>query len=451
MAAVGRHFDATDVDPRPDARARLVHDRAQVDFGDDNLLFNQPESAAMPLDPGSDLGPDLSQGLDLVLEGAPAAKPAHSSHVGRYRLRECLGEGRSGRLYAAWDPMFSRALVLKLLHPGEPGLSSLQRATQDALTLRQARAVSGLNHSGIVRVFDVGSSTQGIFLTMARPAGCDLRQLLAEGWRSDAANAAKLVRRLADALAYAHGNGVLHGQIQPAHIFMRDRRRPKLLDFMLSARTSPAARLTATAPDPVRLAHCGTDLHPLHYRSPEQLRGAAPDARSDVYALGVVLYELLAGVRAFEGSSTGALVQAVLQQPVPPAHSVSPGVPPELSLIAARAMARMPAQRYSSARALADALRAWTARLERDSPPLAFAPPGVRTSTAPIARQRPARAWPWFARWRAALAATAAVRSSPHRPQDPSAAWARLRCNPAMPVLGVLALAALITALLALG
>ena len=464
-----RTYDATAVDPRPDARARLQHDRAQVDFGDDNLLFSQMDSAAVPLDRGVDIG------LDLVLDAAPSGKQSHNSHVGRYRLRERLGEGSSGRLYAAWDPMFSREVVLKLMHPSDPGLSNLQRAAQDATLLRQARAVAGLNHSGIVSMFDAGISVQGIFLTMERPAGCDLRQLLAEGWRTDAASAVKLVRRLADALTYAHQNGVLHGQIQPAHIFMRDRRRPKLLDFTLVRATTQAGRLTATSPDPVRVAHGANDLHPLHYRSPEQLHGAAADARSDVYALGAVLYELLAGVRAFEGASTNALVQAVLQHPVPPAHSVNPAVPQALSLIAARAMARTPAQRYGSARALADALRQWTAQLERESPPLAFAPLGASTNTAPLgastntapqARHGHGLARPWqTTAWAAftafldrcqrqssvAAVVTAGLRVGWLR-QRPvvRAAWGALRRNPAMPLVSIVVAAALITALLAL-
>ena len=459
-SATEPNFDATNVDPRPDARARLQQDRAQVDFGDDNLLFSHVDSAATPLGLGVDIG------LDLVLDAAPSGKLAQRSHVGRYRLRESLSQGRSGRLYAAWDPMFSRELVLKLMHPGDAALSKQQRAAHDATLLRQARAVAGLSHSGIVTMFDVGISAQGIFLTMERPAGCDLRQLLAEGWRTDAASAAKLMRRLADALTYAHDNGVLHGQIQPAHIFMRDRRRPKLLDFALVRATSQAGRLTATSPDPVRVAHGANDLHPLHYRSPEQLHGAVADDRSDVYALGVVLYELLAGVRAFEGASTSALVQAVLQHAVPPAHSVNPEVPQALSLIAARAMARMPAQRYGSARALAAALRQWTAQLERESPPLAFAPLGARTSTAPQARHGHRLASPSQTTARAAFAAfrdwcqrqtsvaavvTAGLRVGWLR-QRPvvRSAWGTLRRNPAMPLTVIATAAALITALLAL-
>jgi serine/threonine-protein kinase len=156
------------------------------------------------------------------------------------------------------------------------------------------------------------------------------------------------MRRVAHALAYAHANGVIHCDIKPANIFMVGRRAPKVLDFGIARvayrRHDHLAGLIAGSP---------------HYMAPEQLRGEPIDRRCDVYSLGVVLYELLAGRKAFDGDSYAAIVSSVMDSTPLPPHQIRNEVPPELSTIADRAMARNPADRYQTAAEMAHELRRW--------------------------------------------------------------------------------------------
>jgi hypothetical protein len=223
------------------------------------------------------------------------------------------------------------------------------------------RAAAGLNHQHIVTVYDAGLAEEGVYIAMERLQGRDLRQLLADGWRPDPVQAARIAKRLADALAYAHGHGVVHCDIKPANVFMTGRTQPKLLDFGIArvtagrydAAASPLdiSAETSTVPPP--------ELGSPYYVSPEHLRGEPLDARADVYGVGVVLYELITGRRAFDGDSLESIRHAVLEAPVAPAHTVNPKVDAALSGIAARAMARNPGDRYRSARQLSRALRTW--------------------------------------------------------------------------------------------
>jgi hypothetical protein len=281
------------------------------------------------------------------------------AHVGRYALKHQLGTGGLGAVYAALDPLLSRPVAVKMLRVGE--LPKPQRETLEQQLLAEARAAAGLNHPHIVTVFDAGLADEGVYIAMERLKGRDLRQLLADGWRPDTIQAARIAKRLADALAYAHGHGVVHCDIKPANIFMTGRTQPKVLDFGIARVT--AARFdsglaafdisaeNSTVPPP--------ELGSPYYVSPEHLRGEPLDARADVYGVGAVLYEMLTGTRAFSGDSLEAIRHAVLEAPLPPAHDINPKVGAALAGIVARAMARYPGDRYRSAGALSRALRDW--------------------------------------------------------------------------------------------
>jgi serine/threonine-protein kinase len=281
-----------------------------------------------------------------VLAGiGPGMEGESIGHVGRYALKTVLGKGGLGTVYAAWDPLLSRTVALKTLHIDADPAS---RESLDAMFLNEARAAAGLSHPHIVTVFDAGPSESGVYIAMERLQGQDLRHLLLQGVRPGPVEAAQVVRRVADALAYAHRKGVVHCDIKPANIFMTGRMHPKVLDFGIARvahRDVPALEgMAAGSP---------------FYLAPEQIEGRSVDRRSDVYSLGVVLYELLVGKKPFEGKSLQEITAAVKAGDAVPAHRVSPRIPLGLSVIASRAMAADPDQRYPSARHLSMELRHW--------------------------------------------------------------------------------------------
>jgi eukaryotic-like serine/threonine-protein kinase len=282
------------------------------------------------------------------------------SHVGRYLLKHQLGSGGLGTVYAALDPLLSRQVAVKMLHVAE--LDSAERSVLESQLLAEARAAAGLAHPNIVTMYDAGLAPEGVYIAMERLQGKDVRQLLADGWRPDAVQAARIAKRLADALAYAHGKGVVHCDIKPANIFMVGRTQPKVLDFGIARVTRRRGRGSdgdAVDIDTGSLGAAPAELGSPYYVSPEQLRGEELDARADVYGVGVVMYEMLTGQRAFAGNSLDEIRSAVQASEVAPAHVVNPKVDRALSDIVARAMARKPGERFRSARQLSRALRTW--------------------------------------------------------------------------------------------
>ncbi|HEX5686464.1 MAG TPA: serine/threonine-protein kinase [Ideonella sp.] len=294
--------------------------------------------------PSNGASPETVENPEVGASTLPVKRPV-IGHVGRYALKAVLGEGGLGTVYAAWDPLLSRAVAVKTLrlHLETQALGAL-----DDLILNEARAAARLSHPHIVTVFDAGPSDQGIYIAMEPLRGRDLRHMLHEGWRPTPVEAVQIVRRVADALAYAHGKGVVHCDIKPANIFMVGRRQPKVLDFGIAR---VAHRETPSVEGPV----AGSP----YYLAPEQLRAEAVDRRCDVYSLGVVLFELLTGQRPYTGPTIDDINRAVLNAPTPLARQVNPKVPASLSTIVARAMARNPGDRYPSARHLSMELRHW--------------------------------------------------------------------------------------------
>jgi eukaryotic-like serine/threonine-protein kinase len=284
------------------------------------------------------------------------------SQVGRYMLKHQLGSGGLGAVYAALDPLLSRQVAVKMLHVAE--LDAAERNLLESQLLAEARAAAGLAHPNIVTMYDAGLASEGVYIAMERLQGKDVRQLLADGWRPDAVQAARIAKRLADALAYAHGKGVVHCDIKPANIFMVGRTQPKVLDFGIARVTRQRGRGGKAEDDMVdidtgSLGAAPAELGSPYYVSPEQLRGDELDARADVYGVGVVMHEMLTGQRAFAGASLDEIRHAVLEGEVQKAHEVNPKVDRALSDIVARAMSRKPGDRYRSARQLSRALRTW--------------------------------------------------------------------------------------------
>jgi hypothetical protein len=286
----------------------------------------------------------------VAFNANPASKAADQlptiGHIGRYALKYQIGEGGLGRVYAAHDPLLSRLIAIKTLNLE---IAADERESFNALFLNEARAAGGLSHPHIVTVFDAGVSEQGAYIAMELLKGRDLRQLRLEGWKPTPTQAALVVRRVSDALAYAHSKGVVHRDIKPANIFMVGRTQPRVLDFGI-------ARIAHQ-----HEAHSEGDVAggSPYYMSPEQVRHQPVDRRCDVFSLGVVLYELLTGTRPFRGASLKEITDAVVEFDPPKAHEVDATVPKALSDIAARAMEKNPEDRYRSARALSRELRHW--------------------------------------------------------------------------------------------
>ncbi|MFT3956200.1 MAG: serine/threonine-protein kinase [Piscinibacter sp.] len=265
-------------------------------------------------------------------------------HIGRYALKYKIGAGGLGTVYAAHDPLLSRLIAIKTLNLE---IAPEEREAFNALFLNEARAAGGLSHPHIVTVFDAGVSDQSAYIAMELLKGRDLRQLRQEGWRPTPAQAATIVRRVADALAYAHSKGVVHRDIKPANIFMVGRTQPRVLDFgiaRIAHQHDGAGEVAAGSP---------------YYMAPEQARQQTVDRRADVFSLGVVLYELLTDQKPFRGSTLSEITSAVLDHKPPRADEIDANVPAALADITARAMEKDPEHRYRSARALSRELRHW--------------------------------------------------------------------------------------------
>ena len=273
-------------------------------------------------------------------------------HVGRYALKYCIGEGGLGTVYAAHDPLLSRLIAIKTM---QVSLPEADREQFNALFMNEAKAAGSLNHPHIVTLYDAGTGGQGAYIAMELLRGKDLRQLLAIGWRPTPSQAALIVRRVADALSYAHHKGVIHRDIKPANNFMVGRTQPRVLDFGIAR-----IRQVGSEASNDGLSRFGDFVGGSpYYMAPEQIRREPVDRRVDVYALGVILYELLAGRRAFGGNDLEEIQHGVLTKTPRLAHEVNPEVPKALSEIAARAMSRDLVQRTRSARVLSQELREW--------------------------------------------------------------------------------------------
>lgn len=293
------------------------------------------------------------------------------ARIGRYLLLRRAGRGAQAEVWRARDETLGRDVAVKLPRPelaDAPGV--VQRL------LREARSAARLRHPGIVPVHEAGVWAGGAFVVSDFVEGETLAAAIGRRvFEPD--EAAAIVLALAEALDYAHAFGVVHRDVKPANVILDASGRPLLADFGL-------ARLAATE---ATLTRPGDVLGTPAYMAPEQVRGdaAEADARTDVYALGVVLYEQLARRLPFEGSSAESVLYAVVHEDPVPLRRAAPGVPRDLGTICLRAMARDPAARYPTARALAEDLRRYLARQ-----PILARPAGLLERTRLWVRREPA-------------------------------------------------------------
>jgi serine/threonine-protein kinase len=262
---------------------------------------------------------------------------------GRYRLIELLGQGGMATIFRARDNQLERDVAVKVLRPEygrDPDFGSRFR--------QEAQAAASLNHPNVVAVYDYGQDDAGPFIVMELIDGEDLSTVIRRVGALPPRQAARLVADIARALAAAHARGIVHRDVKPGNVMLSRNGRVYVTDFGI-ARAVAEAQMTLP----------GTTLGSVHYFSPEQARGEPATSASDIYSLGIVLYELLTGRRPWEGDSAASIAMARLSGPVPSPSAVRAGIPPALEIITRRALALSPTARYPSAGEMAEALDAF--------------------------------------------------------------------------------------------
>jgi len=261
---------------------------------------------------------------------------------GRYEILEEIGGGAMGAVYKALDTRLERTVAIKTIRL-DPNRTDVQdfRIRFD----REAKLAGRLNHPNIVTVYDSGESDDIAFISMEFVPGTSLESLIKEDSRVSLEEAVHITVQVADALAYAHGQGVVHRDIKPGNIMRLESGQIKLTDFGISQLSNSD------------LTQSGVVLGTPKYMSPEQIVGSRVDGRSDIFSLGVVLYEMLTGRVPFQAPTLVSMMHTVLHtQPDIPSHW-APSVPPPIVSSLARCLSKLPEDRYASAADLAADLR----------------------------------------------------------------------------------------------
>ncbi len=266
------------------------------------------------------------------------------SRVGRFVVEGELGRGGMGVVYRALDVSLGRTVALKVLPTADP--------ERRGRFLREARAAAALDHRNVVAVYEVGEADGALFIAMALVPGGSLRLRLVSGRPMPADDAIALGRDIAGGLAAAHAKGLVHRDLKPENIMLGEAGEAIILDFglaKLGELHAPPRALLEQQPTDSPSTEEGRVLGTPAYMSPEQAAGKAVDARSDLFALGVVLYEALSGVRPFGGDSSAEILASVLRDAPEPLHRKSPEVPPALADLVMRCLAKRKEDRPSSA------------------------------------------------------------------------------------------------------
>ncbi len=263
--------------------------------------------------------------------------------VGRYKIIAKLGEGAMATVYRAFDPSINRELVIKFLHAN---LCETEEYRQRFL--REAKAAGILQHPNIVTIFDVGEIEHRPYIAMELLDGGPLDEMIPVGAELPLRDVLVLGIQIANALDYAHGKGIFHRDIKPANIIrLADGKSVKLVDFGI-------AHLAAG--DSMDATTAGTVMGTPHYMSPEQARGETIDARSDLWAVGVMMYQLLTGKRPFNADSIATLLLRITQEAPKPVGELRADIPASLRRVIARSMNKQPDKRFQSGSELSAAL-----------------------------------------------------------------------------------------------
>src|SRR3954447_8728615 len=269
--------------------------------------------------------------------------------LGGYRIDEIAGRGGMGVVYLAEQLALGRRVALKVISPelaDDPGFRERFK--------HESRIAASIDHPNVIAVYEAGEVEGLLFLSMRYVEGTDLRELIRDTGRVPTARVAHIVTQVAAALDAAHARGLVHRDVKPANVLIAagEADHAYLTDFGLTKHLASASGLTNT----------GQWVGTADYVAPEQIQGETIDARTDVYALGCVLYELLTGAVPFPRDSQVAKIYAHLSEPPPHVDSAALGLPGQLDDVVRRAMAKQPADRFPSA---GDLVRAVAAAIEQ--------------------------------------------------------------------------------------
>ena len=275
--------------------------------------------------------------------------------IGRYKILGEIGRGAMGVVYKADDPNLDRSVALKtiMLDKDADGRAEYQKRF-----MVEAKAAGKLTHPNIVTVYDFGETDGVAYMAMELVEGTDLRKRVQQG-ALPAVEAVEIGCQVAEGLAFAHGRGIVHRDIKPANIMLPDRGAAKIMDFGL-ARMRVADHKTST----------GIVLGTPRYMSPEQITGQPVDQRSDIFSLGIVLWEMLTGKRLFSGTEMHQVSHSITHDEHEPPTRVNPDLPAMLDFVVARALKKDPTVRYQDADEMAADLHTCLAELRsRDASP----------------------------------------------------------------------------------
>ncbi|HVN07498.1 MAG TPA: serine/threonine-protein kinase [Patescibacteria group bacterium] len=284
----------------------------------------------------------LRRGADsTVMMTGTDVKPT----LGRYEVMKELGKGAMGTVFLGRDPKINRQVAIKTLRFDDPDLTDEDKTALRERFFREAESAGRLNHPHIVNIYDAGEDQDIHYIAMELLDGADLKPWGTKGALHPLAEVVNVIADVADALDYAHSNNVVHRDIKPANLMMLKNGKIKVTDFGIARITDQSK--TAT----------GTVLGTPSYMSPEQLAGKKVDGRSDIFSLGVCLYELLAGEKPFTGDSVATLVTSIVNNPHRPIQQLDAKIPEAVARVVDRALQKDPENRYQRAKDMAADLR----------------------------------------------------------------------------------------------